>query len=98
MDVAGAEALRRRIEEHQARERPSGSVNRAETEVTSPPRGDVFDDLDGDEQLETVRPALRQWLEHHGRCRAEPPATPLVDPVAGLELNGGGAGALRARI
>ena len=95
MDVAGAEALRRRIEETTALGRPPGSTRPAGARLTSRPRDDVFDDLDGDEQFGCVRPALRQWLEHHERMQAAPPPARLAD---GPELNGGGAGALRARI
>jgi hypothetical protein len=97
MDVAGAEALRRRIEENGALGRSSGSAGPAEAGLTSSARDDIFDELDGDEQLGCVRPALRQWLEHHERLQSEPLQTA---PPAGAvrELTGGGAGALHARI
>ena len=80
MDVAGAEALRRRIEENMALGRSPGSADAAEARLTSSARGDIFDDLDGDEQFGCVRPALRQWLVHHERLQTAPP--PVVDGAA----------------
>ena len=103
MDVAGAEALRQRIEEQQAlgqpfeRRSPGRPFEPREDDGVSlarPARPDVFDDFDGDEETDIrVRPALRQWLDHHNRT-----ASAWPESAAGSEMNGGGAGALSRRI
>ncbi len=92
MDVAGAEALRQRIEENEAAGRPSERRADDAMLLARLARPDIFDDLDDEDEEVTVRPALRQWLEHHNRT-----AGAAYAPV-GLNANGGGAGALSRRI
>jgi hypothetical protein len=88
VDVAGAEALCRRIEEQAVLERPSGR------HLT------VCADPDGANVEDCVRPALRQWVEYDGGSYTGGSYTVPVRPhlADDGEMNGGGAGALSRRI
>jgi hypothetical protein len=93
MDVTGAEALRRRIEQQAALDHESERQTGAATEPVTPPR-DVSR-KGWRRSGSDVRPVLKSWIEPGGRPVVDDPAPEAVDDPT---PNGGGAGALSRRL